>query len=188
MKLERFEVRLRPKNPAEKALIDALDSQDGIYGGKNELMRECLCRGYMTLKQKMESLANSGDEMTTLDVLAQTFANGEYGYRVVKTYLNVRDQVKAEAGGHPEPEREAGTGAEPPLAAVSASQMQQQDVQAVLDTVVADVIPAREPASLAERDLAGNVDEGVPKPKMDWSRLRGLAASGGSGISELSEP
>ena len=37
MKLERLEVRLRPKNPAEQELIEALEAQDGIYGGKTRI-------------------------------------------------------------------------------------------------------------------------------------------------------
>lgn len=69
MKLERLEARLRPRTPLSKK-HRGLEAQDGIYGGKNELMRECLRRGYAALKQKMESLSGTGDEVATLDTLA----------------------------------------------------------------------------------------------------------------------
>jgi len=154
MKLERLEVRLRPKNPAEQALIEALEAQDGIYGGKNELMRESLLRGYSVLKQKMESLSGSTDEVATHDVLAQTFASGEYGYRVVRTYLDARNQAKAGSNGQP---------SDKVVAAPAAADLVQ--------TVVGPSSTAPVPA-----DGAG---EGAPKRKVDWSRMRGLAGSGG---------
>ncbi|MCB3688311.1 hypothetical protein D7249_25065 [Stutzerimonas stutzeri] len=193
MKLERLEVRLRPKNPAEQELIEALEAQDGIYGGKNELMRECLRRGYTALKQKMESLSGTGDEVATLDALAQTFASGEYGYRVVKTYLDARNHAKAGSDGQPSDKVVAAsvaadpvqTVAEPPSAVPVAPEVQQQAAQAALDAVVADVAPAQapqqpeqaeQPAAPVPADGAG---EGAPKRKVDWSRMRGLAGSGG---------
>lgn len=204
MKLERLEVRLRPKIPAEQELIQALEAQDGIYGGMNELMRECLRRGYMTLKQKMESLSGAGDEVATLDALAQTFASGEYGYRVVKTYLDARSLAKARAEGHQAasekslvapsavvPAQEAAESvAESPLPAseepepLSVSSEVQQ--QAVLDTAVAGgaqavVAPEQPGAKDVGSVPSASLGEGVIKRKVDWSRMRGLAGSGGEG-------
>lgn len=193
MKLERLEVRLRPKNHAEQELIEALEAQDGIYGGKNELMRECLRRGYTVLKQKMESLSGTGDEVATFDALAQTFASGEYGYRVVKTYLNAHNQEKAGSDGQPSDKVIAApaaadpvqTVAEPPSTASSAPEVQQQATQVALDAVVTDVAPAQasrqleqaeQPAAPVPADRAG---EGASKRKVDWSRMRGLAGSAG---------
>jgi|GEM_PF-3801036 len=179
MKLERLEVRLRPKNPAEQELIESLEAQDGIYGGKNELMRECLRRGYTALKQKMERLSGTGDEVArdevaTLDALAQTFASGEYGYRVVKTYLDARNHTKAGSDGHPSDKVVAvsvaadpvQTVAGPPSAVPVAPEVQQQ---------------AAQPAAPVPADGAG---EGTPK-RVDWSRMRGLAGSGGGDGGEL---
>lgn len=161
MKLERLEVRLRPMNPAEAELIDALEEKDGIYGGKNELMRECLRRGYTALKQKMENLSVSGDEVATLDALAQTFASGEYGYRVVKTYLDARSHAKAPAVTQHKP-------SEPPVV-----------VPAVPVAPVEVLIERAQPsAPIAASADAGQSAEAGARPKVDWSRMRGLAGVG----------
>lgn len=167
MKLERFEVRLRPKNPAEQELIEALDAQGGIYGGKNDLMRECLRRGYAAIKQKMESMPGTGGEVETIVALAQDFVRSEYGYRAVKTYLNVRNQAKAGSAG-----QSSGKVIAAPAAADPAQ------------TVVAP--PPQQPEQ-AEHLAAQAPDEGAvevaTKRKVDWSRMRWLASSG-SGVRE----
>ncbi|AYK20534.1 hypothetical protein [Aeromonas veronii] len=144
-------------------------------------MRECLRRGYTALKQKMESLSGTGDEVATLDALAQTFASGEYGYRVVKTYLDARNQAKAGSDGHPADKVVAAsvvadpvqTVAEPPSTAPVAPEVQQQAAQAALDAVVADVAPAQAPqqSEQAEQPAAPVPADGAGEvlPSVRWT-------------------
>jgi hypothetical protein len=171
MKLERLEVRLRPKNPIEQELIEFLKAQDGIYGGKNELMRECLRRGYTALKQKVERLPGTGDEVSMLDALAQTFASGEYGYRVVKIYLDARNQAKA------------GSNVQPSDGAVTASVATNLVQTATEPPEPPSGVPMSPPAHSPEQPdapaFAGGAGEGAPKRKVDWTRMRGLAGSNG---------
>lgn len=170
MKLERLEVRLRPMNPAEAELIDALEEKGSVYGGKNELMRECLRRGYTALKQKMENLSVSGDEVATLDALAQTFASGEYGYRVVKTYLDARSHANSGPidSRHKAVETTAAAAPVAPVAPVEPVEPVEPPVATPPPSVV--VSSAMEPSAPAEQG---------GKRKVDWSRMRGLAGVGG---------
>lgn len=192
MKLERLEVRLRPKNSAEMELIEALEAQDGNYGGKNELMRECLRRGYTALKQKMESLSGEGDEIAALDALAQAFASGDYGYRVVKTYLNSRNQHSPAALPVEKVVPPSNVGAVMPIA-VSVMVPEQidsaQDVPpAVIDALISVAAPPVSNAIAVEAEALPPIEsasEDVPadRPKrvVDWTKMRGLAGSGDEG-------
>ncbi len=182
MKLERLEVRLRPKNPAEQELIMALEAQDGIYGGKNELMRECLRRGYAALKQTIERLSSAGDEIATLDAMAQTVESGEYGYRIIKTYLDAQNQAKAGSDGHHAGKVSAApiaagpvqSAAQPPSIMTEVLEAQQPTVKTALDTEA-----PKQPELPAGPAPTTSEGEDAPKRKVDWSRMRGLAGSGG---------
>lgn len=192
MKLERLEVRLRPKNSAEMELIEALEAQDGNYGGKNELMRECLRRGYTALKQKMESLSGEGDEIAALDALAQAFASGDYGYRVVKTYLNSRNQHSSTALPVQKTAPMPDVNVVMPLAAPVVAPVQIEPTQEVSPAVVDALISVAEPlvssATALEEEVLSPIETASvevpserPKRSVDWTKMRGLAGSGDEG-------
>lgn len=197
-KLERLEVRLRPNIAAENELIEALAEQDGIYGAKNELMRQCVIRGFLLLKQKMQSVSGSEDEVGAIDALAQAIVGGEYGYRVIKTYLHARQQVAEAGGATTVAPVAASTNPDPKLApkvleaAPVAPQFEQ--AQAALDAV-ADAVtvkveqePAEDQASSPDQNLSQNADSAEPvesppaesRPKHDWSAMRKVAGSTGT--------
>jgi len=146
LSLERLEVRLRPTHPAEKELIEALETQSGLYGSKTELMRDCLRRGYIALQRQVENLSEAGSEVAALDALAQTFASGQYGYRVIKTYL----EAKA-TGNSSVPQASAAPPAPP-----------------------ATVEPLAVPLAPQTTD-EGTGDASGPKSGPNWSRFRGVA-------------
>ncbi|MGS0567153.1 hypothetical protein [Xanthomonas oryzae] len=181
MQIKRLEVRLRDKVPAERELIEALDERDGQYGGRNELMRECLQRGYGVLVRKVEELdkaTESGNEMATLDALARAFDN-EYSYRVVRTVLKAI-RHRQPAASAPEQAQEATSApvqapveerkTEPPAAPSS-------DPGVVEPQEDADTSAGAETAADAEQQAAPG---SKPKPKPNWGRFKGLAGSGDS--------
>ena len=161
MKLERHEVRLRPKYPAEAELIAALAAQSETYGGKNELMRQCLVRGYLLFKQKMEAMSATGTEVAALDALAQAEMSGDYGYRVIKTYLGAK----------------AGSSA----ALLTAPTEQPSGVRSapLAEPEAETPGPAR---SVGEKGVSTPILEVLPdtQKKNQWGRFRGIAGSGGA--------
>lgn len=192
MQIKRLEVRLRDKVPAERELIEALDERDGQYGGRNELMRECLQRGYGVLVRKVEELdkaTESGNEMATLDALARAFDN-EYSYRVVRTFLKAIRHRQAAASA-PEQAQEA-TPAPATPAPVQAPVEERKTEQApepspdpgvVEPQEDADTSAGAETAADAEQQAAPETAPGS-KPKPNWGRFKGLAGSGDSGGSD----
>jgi len=175
MKLERLVVRLNPKNPDDQRLIHALEERADIYGAKNELLRECLRRGYLKLKNKTEHLSKTRDGEALLDDLAQTFANSQYSYRVIKSYLDADHNVKIKEGrtyvGSPVisaaelPEQSTMTLSSAEVEKENAMKIQQQNAQVIANNTV----PAEQIAS-AEK----------PRRKVDWTKMRGLAGASGS--------
>lgn len=178
MKLERLEVRLRPGIKAEKEVIDALEAPGAAYGKKNELMRECLRRGYNALRKKAQSLVDDGsDEITILDALAQTFSCGDY--RVMKTYLDASANVHV-----------SGVLASDVLIPSSSKVVTTASLQDIATETLAVV--ARE-VLLEGKALPSPIEEATAEVKAtevsadrvparpDWSRMRGLAGSGGNG-------
>lgn len=186
MQIKRLEVRLRDKVPAERELIEALDERDGQYGGRNELMRECLQRGYGVLVRKVEELdkaTESGNEMATLDALARAFDN-EYSYRVVRTFLKAIRHRQAAASA-PEQAQEATPAPAPVQAPVEERKPEQvpappPDPGVVEPQEDADTSAGAETAADAEQQEAAP----GPKPKPNWGRFKGLAGSGDSGGSD----
>jgi len=192
--LERLEVRLRANVAEENELIQALSEQEGTYGGMNELMRQCVVRGFMVLKQKMQSVSGSADEVGVIDALAQAIIGGEYGYRVINTYLYARQQIAQAAGAasstpaapvslQPAPQPALDNGAaQAALAAVaadvligsSATQLQVEEnlPGAALSLQVAPAVE-HEPQQQALEHKAPD------KPKHSWARLRDVAGSTG---------
>lgn len=94
--IEKIDLLLRPHNDAEKELIDALEELTGCYGGKNQLMRDCVLRGFMLLKQRIQHL-EVDNKTSTLDVLADAMTSSDgrhYGYRLIKTYMDAAAKTK----------------------------------------------------------------------------------------------
>lgn len=198
--LERLEVRLRPNIAEENELIEALAELDGKYGAKNELMRQCVMRGFLLLKQKMQSVSGSESEVGAIDALAHAISGGEVGYRAVKTYLHARQQMAKVA------KAEGATSVAPvaPLQAPDAVDL----VPVVQPAVQAQVAlhaesGATSPKEGQERIEAGS-EEALPqgseqaalsvasavepvvevakkRPVPDWSNLRTVAGSVGGG-------
>lgn len=155
---ERFDVRLRVKDPAERELIDALEGS-AVYGGKNELMRECLRRGFLLLKQTMEHIP-SDDEVRALDALAQAFVSGDYSYRLVKVFLAARSRV---AGN----QETRGVQGGPSPAVV------QEQAPEPVQTPVAHLS-----AVPVEQESSPVLTDGGDR-RVDWRRMRGIAGTGG---------
>lgn len=202
--LERLEVRLRPNIAEENELIEALAELDGKYGAKNELMRQCVMRGFLLLKQKMQSVSGSESEVGAIDALAHAISGGEVGYRAVKTYLHARQQMAKVA------KAEGATSVAPiaPLQAPDAV-----DLVPVVQPVVQPAVQAQvalhaesgatSPKEGQERIEAGSenalphgseqaalsvasavepvVEVAKKRPVPDWSNLRTVAGSVGGG-------
>lgn len=198
--LERLEVRLRPNIAEENELIEALAELDGKYGAKNELMRQCVMRGFLLLKQKMQSVSGSESEVGAIDALAHAISGGEVGYRAVKTYLHARQQMAKVA------KAEGATSVAPvaPLQAPDAVDL----VPAVQPAVQAQVALHAESGATTRKEgqelVEAGSDEALPhgseqaalsvasadepvvevakkRPVPDWSNLRTVAGSVGGG-------
>ncbi len=155
---ERFDVRLRVKDPAERELIDALEGA-AVYGGKNELMRECLRRGFLLLKQTMEHIPGD-DEVRALDALAQAFVSGDYSYRLVKVFLAARNRVAGD-------QEARGVQGGPSPAVV-----QEQTPEPVQTPVALPAVPVGQESSPVVAADGG-------ERRVDWRRMRGIAGTGG---------
>lgn len=181
MKPERLEVRLRPNNSAEKELIEALDAQDGNHGGKSDLMRECLRIGYATLKNRMKNLSGQGDEIAALDALAQAFSSGEYGYRIVKTYLNAKNKHGSVAAKNQEAPHKMMDMEVTPLVSstvASASDQLASTLDANQNSEYEEI--KQENSSIIEVSIAAVDNPKKAVKAVDWSKMRGLAGSGDS--------
>lgn len=199
-KLERLEVRLRTTVADENELILALSEQEGTYGGMNELMRQCVMRGFMVLKSKMQNVSGSVGEVGAIDALAQAIIGGEYDYRVINTYLHARQQL-AQAGMAadavpaatpiaPAPEvihqrapqaLSSGDATQAALAAVAEEVL----VPTVVDSKDVDAAPVEQHLPSHAADAAGDGTQQPPqavasKPKHDWKALRAVAGSTGA--------
>lgn len=187
MQIKRFEVRLRDKVRAERELNEALDERDGQYGGRNDLMRECLQRGYSVLVRKVEELdkaTESGNEMAMLDALARAFDN-EYSYRVVRTFLSAIRHRQAAPSAPVQAQEAMPAPVQAPVEEHKPEQapMPSPDLGVVEPQEEADTPAGTETAADAQRQAAA---EAVPgsKPKPNWGRFKGLAGSGDSGGSD----
>lgn len=92
-KIERFELRLRPNIAAESALLASLEAKDGVYGGKTELLRECVRRGYLALLEMRSKLPQDAPEDDILKAFAAEFSASGYSYRIGKLFLDAIDAV-----------------------------------------------------------------------------------------------
>lgn len=170
-KTERFELRLRPNIPAEAKLLTELDALDGVYGGKTELLRECLRRGFTSLNAAVEAQLPEATEEEVLGHLASVFPSGEYSYRIGKLFLDARDTLRAEKE------------LDEPGSKVNATVQPLQAQESSASVEVASSVQAGEGAtstpqeSLAEGQATGDV-AGEAKPAVNWKRFRGLAGSG----------
>ncbi|KPY55642.1 hypothetical protein [Pseudomonas amygdali] len=195
-KLERLEIRLRPGVAGESEMITALAELDGMYGGKNELMRRCVFQGYLMLKQKMQSVSGSGNEVEAIDRLAHAILGSEYDYRVIKTYLHARQAIA-------ETEQAQGAGKVSSAdnsvekAAANPTPLPVTPVQAALDAVadaiaVKAVVPAAEDGEQRPTAVAEGAAEHViqhdpvsapaPAPKHNWAHMRTVAGSTGDAV------
>ncbi|WP_131798672.1 hypothetical protein [Achromobacter insolitus] len=209
-KIERFELRLRPNIAAESALLDALEEKDGIYGGKTELLRECLRRGFIALGEVVDAQPDTASEEAVLNALAARFHGGEYSYRVGKLFLDARAAVGAEASGaapvaeqRPTPTERAeqrSPSLDPASMDLTASEGAQMPASVPPEAPVSEppAVAQQEPASdpseppshpIAAPDEAERPAEspGVDKaasaarPRPSWGKLRGIAGSGDAG-------
>lgn len=172
----RVDVRLQQKNPAEQELIAALDAKDGLYGGKNELMRECLLRGYMILKQKVDGLVLPAGEAAIRDALAGTFSSNEFIYRVIQAYLDtkmVRDVSEDHpcAGAAPVKDEQSSITQSPPVPTAIIPPTVEQVTSAPAPEPAPVRIAEPEPEPEPERK-----DDGGGR-RLDWSKMRGIAGS-----------
>lgn len=180
MKYLRHEVRLHPGTPAENELIKILEQQGDVYGAKTKLMREWIVRGYIALTQKMQSISKEGDELATLDLLAQALIGGDY--QVIKTYLEARKKLEKEAS-------ESKTNKNEELSLVTSDQVlaielpvgmePESSVSSSLIQAEATHINETESMNSPIHDVAENRDseEVRPKAAVDWSKLRALAGT-----------
>ncbi|HHZ23900.1 TPA: hypothetical protein HH296_15930 [Xanthomonas vasicola pv. zeae] len=191
MQIKRLELRLRDKVPAERELIEALDERDGQYGGRNELMRECLQRGYGVLVRKVQELdkaTESGNEMATLDALARAFDN-EYSYRVVRTFLKAIRHRQAATSALEQAQEATPAPVQAPVDAPVEERKTEPPPAPSSDPGVvepqedADTSAGSETAADAEQRAAPEAAPGS-KPKPNWGRFKGLAGSGDSGGSD----
>ncbi|MEP9781237.1 hypothetical protein [Xanthomonas euvesicatoria] len=191
MQIKRLELRLRDKVPAERELIEALDERDGQYGGRNELMRECLQRGYGVLVRKVKELdkaTESGNEMATLDALARAFDN-EYSYRVVRTFLKAIRHRQAATSALEQAQEATPAPVQAPVDAPVEERKTEPPPAPSSDPGVvepqedADTSAGSETAADAEQQAAPEAAPGS-KPKPNWGRFKGLAGSGDSGGSD----
>jgi len=157
-KTERFELRLRPNIAAEAALLSELEAQDGVYGGKTELLRECLRRGFTALGAAVDSLPADATEEDILNALASTFAAGGYSYRIGKLFLDARAAIS----------QGAATGSATPQSLVEA--------KAKGEAAQAPVAPPMAPAEPVQAPQEPTPPKA--RPAMDWSKLRHIAGSG----------
>lgn len=175
MKIERLEVRLRPGIDAEKELIHALEENSRAYGKKSEFMRECLRRGYSALRKEAKGLIDEGsDEITILDALAKAFTVSDY--RVMKTYLDscadLNEKYSSESGK---------------VISKKETETSIKDAARELQNVVSRAAHSEEESPpLRNNDASTETkdndisSERVPV-RPDWTRMRGLAGSGGGG-------
>jgi len=193
LKLERLEIRLRPGVAGENEMIVALAELDGKYGEKNELVRRCLFQGYLILKQKMQSVSGSGNEIEAIDALAQAIQGSEYDYRVIKTYLHARQAMaETEQANGQSRMKPAGKAVESVIAEPTPQPV--TPVQAALDAVadaiaVKVVVPSPEDVTQRSTALAEVAperavqDEPAPAPaparKHNWAHMRTVAGSTG---------
>lgn len=171
-KTERFELRLRPNIPAEAKLLAELDALDGVYGGKTELLRECLRRGFTALNAAVEAQPSEATEEEILDHLASIFPSGEYSYRIGKLFVDARAMLKAEKV----PDEPAAKAQAPVLAEPSLPQENSAHAEEAHSVHVSQDATATPQKSQAEGPVVEDVGE--TKPPVNWSRFRGLAGSG----------
>lgn len=168
-KTERFELRLRPNIPAEAELLAELDALDGVYGGKTELLRECLRRGFTALNAAVEAQPSGATEEEVLDHLASVFPSGEYSYRIGKLFVDARAAIKNEKAAD-DPVGKV----HPPVSVNSSTTESNSKTQEEQEA------PASESASApTQRDEDPEAEgTGEIKQRPNWSRFRGLAGSG----------
>ena len=145
----RFDIRLRSNKSDESALIEALEKQSAIYGGKGELLRECLNRGFMAFKQNIAD-ANSRDDEAIISALIQSDVMYGLNYRVAKNYLEACRRLTQ------------------PESATTAVRAPAADTPAHGDTESVKPMPV--PQTSTEKTS-------VKRP--DWGRMRELAGSSG---------
>lgn len=168
IKTERFELRLRPNIPAEAALLSELEAQNGVYGGKTELLRECLRRGFTALGAAVDALPQHATEEEILDALASQFQAGEYSYRIGKLFLDARALVAEQAKNSPMPSSRSGSAAAKPVD--TPAPRPEAHESAALTDLASSVQPAPENQPAVAPSAA--------RPAADWARLRGIAGSG----------
>lgn len=169
MKTERFELRLRANIPAEAALLAELDAQNGVYGGKTELLRECLRRGFTALGAAVDAQPAQATEKDILDALASQFPTGAYSYRIGKLFIDAKAAV-AKAVENPVPLR-----GEPVVDAPGSSPV------APVALAAPDPVPVS-PSSAQQTSQESHPEEPrAARPAADWARLRRIAGSGDGG-------
>ncbi|CAM3663180.1 hypothetical protein BOFL111202_17615 [Bordetella flabilis] len=176
-KKERFEIRLRANIAAEADLLAELEARDGVYGGKTELLRECLRRGFVALRTAVDKQPADATEESILDALASTFPTGEYSYRIGKLYLDAREAVTH------------GTPMEPSASDVTRDNRDDQTRSpesafpaSELAEASSPAGPVPQPEAPVSADSPGPVQASEPSdnpkprpPAVDWGRLRGIA-------------
>jgi len=212
-KIERFELRLRPNIAAESALLDALEEKDGIYGGKTELLRECLRRGFIALGEVVDAQPDTASEEAVLNALAARFHGGEYSYRVGKLFLDARAAVGAEASGaapvaeqRPTPTERpeqrspsvdfaptdlaTNEGAQMPASAPMESPVSERPAVTLQEPASdpteppSDPIAASDEAKLPAETPGAEKAASPARPRPSWGKLRGIAGSGDAGSDE----
>ena len=196
-KIERFELRLRPNITVEAALIDQLDRQDGIYGGKTQLLRECLRRGFVALGDAVAAQPATASEEAVLNALASKFQASEYSYRVGKLFLDAKGAVEEGSPSAPVSEGMS-THAADSNRSVGVGLVADHEVQISPKALVASVPDAA--ASIPEEIVVASQSgqtgdsDGIPsskpeqadvqepeppaKPPVNWSTFRNIAGSG----------
>lgn len=170
-KTERFELRLRPNIPAEADLLAELDALDGVYGGKTELLRECLRRGFTALNAAVETQPAAATEEEVLDHLASVFPSGEYSYRIGKLFVDARAVLRD------------GKGADLPVHKTQAPAQPVESSLAYSDPAQEEQVPQENQGGGALADPPGPGNpvgdrEAESRPRPNWARFRGLAGSG----------
>ena len=178
-KIERFELRLRPHLAAEAALLDSLEAREDVYGGKTELLRECVRRGYLALLETRAKLPTDASEDDILKAFAAEFSASGYSYRIGKLFLDAIGTVNnASAQSDDRPgEVAADSLTEVPVAtsenapatplAPTPSEAGMPPVPPVTESAAQDEVPEQPQAVLKPQDEASATPAAPEAPEKD---------------------
>lgn len=190
MNQARYEIHLRPTNPAEQPLLSAIKDRGSHYGGISDLARECLLHGYQTLRDRLDAIPAPDDlKAVTLALASVTSESDAFGYRFICAFIRASRQSRHEHQGA------LGRDAEDAAIAASDREKVGGKDKARLNTKVAfaDTAVADEPAGalkplieVTSPEVASSYPakpvDGKPLPRpaapstvVDWSTMKGLA-------------